>query len=221
MKVILFGGSGMVGQGALRECLLDQGVEAVLAVGRRPLEKEHPKLRQLILPDVAACTERPEQLAGFDACLFCLGVSSVGMDEAAYTRVTHDLTMRIATTLAEVNPGMRFIYVTGAGTDSSEGGRVMWARVKGRTENALGRLPFASAHSLRPGVIQPLHGIRSKTALYQALYTVLGPALSLARRLAPASVVTTEVLGRAMLALARGAPAGLVVEMAEIDRLGR
>lgn len=221
MKVILFGGSGMVGQGALRECLLDPGVEEVLAVGRRPLGQKHRKLRELVTPNLADCASLADRLTGYDACFYCLGVSSVGMEEAAYTQVTYELTMTIATTLVRVNPGMRFVFISGAGADSNEAGRVMWARVKGRTENALRRLPFASVHSIRPGVIQPLHGIRSRTRLYSALYTVLSPVLTLARRVAPRAVVTTEVLGKAMLALGRGAPASPVVEMAEIDRLGR
>ena len=163
MKVILFGASGMVGQGVLRECLLDPDIATVLAIGRSPLGQQHEKLREIVRRDLFNYAPIEEQLRGYDACFFCLGVSSVGMTEADYRHLTYDLTIAAAQTLAKLNPNMTFIYISGASTDSTETGRTMWARVKGQTENALLRLPFKAAYMFRPGFIQPLHGIKSKT----------------------------------------------------------
>jgi uncharacterized protein YbjT (DUF2867 family) len=206
-KVILFGASGMVGQGVLRECLLDPAVEGVLVVGRTATGQHHGKLREITRGDVADLSSVEEELRGYDACFFCLGVSSAGMKEADYRRVTFDLTLAVAGTLARLNPGMTFIYVSGTGTDSTEKGRVMWARVKGETENALLKLPFKAAYMFRPGFIQPLHGIVSKTRLYRVLYAVAGPLASLLRGIMPRWVTTTEKVGRAMIRVAeRGAP---------------
>ncbi|RZL65091.1 MAG: epimerase [Variovorax sp.] len=220
MKILLFGATGMVGQGVLRECLLAPDVESVLAVGRNPVPEAHLKLHNLVVKDMFDYSAVEAQLQGFDACFFCLGVSSVGMDEPAYTRITYDLTMAAATVLARLNPQMTFTYVTGAGTDSSERGARMWARVKGATENALLRLPFKAAYMFRPGMIQPLHGIRSKTPLYDAAIFVLKPVLGLGFRLWPNRVTTTEKVGRAMLAVARhGAPKALL-DPADINALG-
>ena len=219
MRVLLFGATGMVGQGVLRECLLAADVQEVVAVGRTALTQAHGKLHQVLHADMFDFQPLEHLLQGFDACLFCLGVSSVGVDEATYTRQTYDLTLVAASTLARLNPQMTFVYVSGAGTDSSEQGKVMWARVKGKTENALLRLPFKAVYLFRPGVIQPLHGVRSKTPLYQSFYTVLGPLLSFFRRVKPGWVVSTETVGRAMLQAASvGAPQP-VVEQAEINRL--
>jgi uncharacterized protein YbjT (DUF2867 family) len=210
MRIIIFGATGMVGQGALRECLLAGDVTEVLAVGRTATGQHHPKLRELVRPDLLDLSAS-EDLRGFDACLFCLGVSSVGLSEAAYTRITHDVTLAVAELLAGLNPAMTFIYVSGAGTDATERGRTMWARVKGRTENALQRLPWKAVYLFRPGFIQPLHGIRSRTALYRMLYPLLMPLLPLLRRLFPGQILTTESLGRAMLAAIRhGAPTAVL-----------
>ena len=203
MKVILFGATGMVGRGALRECLLADDVTRVLAVGRSATGHRHAKVRDLVLPDVTDLTSVEGELAGYDACFFCLGVSAVGMSEARYTELTYDLTLDVARTLARLNPGMTFVYVSGQGTDSTERGRSMWARVKGRTENALLALPFRAAYLFRPGYIQPLHGIRSKTTLYRVAAAVIAPFVPLLRRFAPTAVTTTEQVGRAMLAVAR------------------
>ncbi|HJW08414.1 MAG TPA: hypothetical protein VJ483_02200, partial [Holophagaceae bacterium] len=145
MKVILFGATGMVGQGVLRECLLAPDVAQVLCVGRSAIGQSHPKIIELLLPDLGSYAGHEDELRGYDASFFCLGVSSAGMAEADYERVTYGLTLAAAETLARLNPAMTFIYVSGQGTDSSERGRVMWARVKGRTENALLRLPFKAA----------------------------------------------------------------------------
>ena len=220
MRILLFGATGMVGQGVLHECLADGDVTQVLCVGRNPSGRTHPKLHELVVADLYDYSAVEDRLAGFDACFFCLGVSSVGMSEEDYRRVTYDLTLAAARTLARLNPQMTFVYVSGAGTDSTERGSRMWARVKGATENALMRLPFRAAYMFRPGFIQPLHGVRSKTALYRAAYVVAAPVFGLLRRWRPDSVTTSVQVGRAMLAVAkRGAPAPLV-EMADINALG-
>ena len=163
LKVILFGATGMIGQGVLRECLLDPDVTQVLAVSRGPIGQNHEKLRELLHRDFSDFSGSERELSGYDACFYCLGVSAAGMKEADYAHVTYDFALAAARALAKLNPGMTFIYVSGAGTDSSEKGRSMWARVKGRTENALLALPFKAKFMFRPGVIQPMHGITSRT----------------------------------------------------------
>src|SRR5215208_4185797 len=203
MKVVLFGATGMVGQGVLRECLLDGGVESVLAVGRSPTAQRHAKLREILHNDFLNFSPIEAQLAGYDACFFCLGVSSVGMSEERYRRLTYDITLAAARTLAKLNPQMVFIYVTGRGTDSSERGKLMWARVKGKTENDLLKLPFKAAYMFRPAGIQPLHGVRSKTGWVNAIYVVTAPLLSYLARTAPNYMTTSEQLGRAMIKVAR------------------
>ncbi|CAI1580877.1 Uncharacterised protein [Serratia quinivorans] len=218
MKVIIFGASGMVGQGALRECLRDPQVTEVLSIGRNVLVQSHTKLRQLTLPDLSDLSVIETQLAGYDACFFCLGVSSAGMNEARYRTLTYDLTLAAARSLARLNPAMTFIYVSGVGTDSSEQGRSMWARVKGATENALLALPF-HAVMFRPGAIVPLHGIRSRTRLYDLLYRLFKPLWFGALRLFPEQVTTTERVGLAMLAVARHQTTLRVIEPGEINRL--
>lgn len=207
MNVILFGATGMVGQGVLRECLRDPDVDRVLAVGRQLIGWHHEKLRELIRSDVGNLAAVQAELAGYDACFFCLGVSAVGKTEAQYTAITYDLTLTVAQTLARLNSGMTFIYVSGMGTDSSERGRAMWARVKGKTENALLRLPFKAAYMFRPAAILPRHGIKSKTGWYRALYVLTTPLAPALKSLFPSYVTTTEQMGRAMLAVAkRGYP---------------
>jgi uncharacterized protein YbjT (DUF2867 family) len=217
VKVILFGATGMVGQGVLRECLLDPGVKSVLAVGRSPTGQSYPKLRDLRHGDFTDFSAIESQLTGYDACFFCLGVSSVGMDEPRYRHLTYDITMAAATTLAKLNPGMVFTYVTGRGTDSTEQGSLMWARVKGKTENDLLKLPFKAAYMFRPAGIQPLHGIRSKTTWYQAVYVIAAPLLTLLNRIAPKYVTTTEQLGRAMIKVARDGFPRPVLESEDIN----
>ena len=217
MKVLLFGASGMVGAGVLIECLADPRVETVLSVGRRPCGVTHPKLREIVRADLSDLREVAGELADLDACFFCLGVSSAGMGEAEYRRVTYDLTLAAATLVAERNTRPVFCYVSGEGTD--ERGRAMWARVKGRTENALFAMPLA-AYAFRPGFIQPLKGVRSKTRLYQAFYDVAAPLWPLIRRLAPRHVTTSEAVGRAMIAVAAGGYARRVLENPDINALG-
>jgi uncharacterized protein YbjT (DUF2867 family) len=219
MKVVLFGATGMVGQGALRECLLDAGVESVLAVGRSPTGQRHAKLREILRDDFLDYSAIESELSGYDACFFCLGVSSVGMSEERYRHLTYDITMAAARTLAKLNPQMVFVYVTGRGTDSTERGPLMWARVKGKTENDLLKLPFKAAYMFRPAAIQPLHGIRSKTAWYQAAYVVAAPVLTLLNRIAPQYVTTTEQVGRAMIKVARDGYPRQVLESEDINRL--
>src|SRR4030088_892232 len=175
MKVVLFGASGMVGQGVLRECLLDGGVESVLAVGRSLSGQTHAKLREIVHNDFLDFSGIESELAGFDACFFCLGVSSVGMSEERYRHLTYDITLAAAKTLAKLNPQMVFVYVTGRGTDSSERGRSMWARVKGKTENDLLKLPFKAAYMFRPAYIHPVHGVTPKLPAYRVLLSVIGP----------------------------------------------
>jgi uncharacterized protein YbjT (DUF2867 family) len=219
MKVLLFGASGMVGQGVLRECLLDPEVERVVAVVRAPTGQGHPKLREVVHDDFHDYTRIAGELDGHDACLFCLGVSSAAMKEAEYHRVTYDLTMALARALVERNPKTTFIYVSGAGTDSSEQGSSMWARVKGKTENALLALPFARAFMFRPAFIQPRHGIRSKTRLYRVLYAVTRPLFPLLRWTAPRFVTTTEHVGRAMLKVAKHGAEKPILENGDINAL--
>lgn len=219
MKVILFGATGMVGQGALRECLVDPQVEVVLSVGRSGLGQQHPKLQELVVPDLFDLEASASRLEGFDATLFCLGASSGGMSEADYRRLTYDLTIAVARTLVRLNPNMTFVFVSGAGTDSTESGRTMWARVKGATENALLRMPFKAAYMFRPGAIRPLHGIRSKTAAYRITYLLMAPVLPLLQRMLPTLMTTTEQLGRAMLRAARDGAPKRILETRDINAL--
>jgi len=211
MKVILFGATGMVGQGVLRECLLDPQVESVLSVGRGVTGQQNPKLREIVHQDFTDFTAIEAELAGCDACFFCLGVSSAGMSEADYRHVTYDFTLAAARTLARLDPGLTFIYVSGTGTDSTERGRSMWARVKGATENAILKLPFKAAYMFRPGIIQPLHGVKSRTKLYRAGYVVAAPLFPILNIFFSKSMTTTEKVGRAMLAIAKhGGPVRLL-----------
>jgi uncharacterized protein YbjT (DUF2867 family) len=199
MKVVLYGASGMVGQGVLRECLLDPSVERVLSVVRKPTGQQSYSLTELVHKDFFDFSGVESQLAGYDACFYSIGVTSSGMTEESYSRVTSDMTLAAAETVARLNPQMTFLLISGAGSDSTEKGRVVWARVKGRTENAVLRLSFKAAYVFRPGMIQPLHGIRSKTQSYRVMYAVMSPVLPLLRWLLPQYVTTTELLGRAMI----------------------
>ncbi|MBV9109898.1 MAG: epimerase [Gemmatimonadetes bacterium] len=216
MDVLLFGATGMLGQGTLRECLLDPGVSRVVTVGRRATGQQHPKLREIVVPDVADLSSVSAELAGFDACFFTLGVSSARMTEARYSVVTYDLTVSIARTLLPLNPAMTFVFVSGMGTDSTERGRVMWARVKGRAENAVLAMGFRAAYIFRPGVVIPMHGITSATRWYRALYAAAKPLFLLAKTLFPKSVITTEQFGRAMLAVARNGYPKPILEARDI-----
>jgi len=218
MKVILFGASGMIGGGVLRECLEDPQVESVLSVGRRACGVSHPKLREALLPDLGSLDEGDARLKGLDACFFCLGVSAAGLSEAAYREVALDLTLRIAGLLLACNPGLAFCYVSGQGTDGSARGRIMWARVKGETENRLMEMS-PSAYMFRPGYVQPLKGVRSRTPAYRLFYAVLGPLFPVLDRLFPGHLTTTEKVGRAMIRVAAGGSERRVLEPKDINRL--
>lgn len=218
MNVLLFGASGMVGQGALRECLLDPNVTSILSIGRRPTGQKHDKLHEVTLSDPGDLAQVTEDLSVYDACFFCLGVSAAGMSETDYRKITYDLTLRVARFLAEKNPKMRFLYVSGASTDSTEHGSSMWARVKGETENALLKLPFAQAYMLRPGIIRPLHGIRSSTLMYRITYAVLRPVLPILERF-PKIATNTERLGKAMIVIARDGAPKPVLESIDLNAL--
>ena len=211
----------MVGQGVLRECLRDPEVEQVLVVGRTPSGVEDLKLREVVRADLFDYTDIEDELRGYDACFFCLGVSAASMSEEQYTRITYDLTMAVAETLARLNPHMTFIYVSGAGTDSTEKGRSMWARVKGRTENDLLKLPFKAAFMFRPALIQPLHGIKSKTKAYRVGYAIGAPLFPVLKALSPRWVTTTEEVGAAMLSVAKNGYATAILENEDIRALGR
>jgi uncharacterized protein YbjT (DUF2867 family) len=219
MNVVLFGATGMIGQGVLRECLLDPEVKQILSIVRTPTGQNNAKLRELVHTDFLNYSDIATELAGFDACFFCLGVTSAGMSEAQYTQITHDFALAAATTLAKLNPSMTFIYVSGSGTDGTERGRSMWARVKGKTENDILKLPFKAVYMFRPGFIQPLHGIVSKTKLYRAFYAVLMPILPLMRSLFPRQILTTEQIGRAMLLASKHGVSQPILESVDIISL--
>ena len=219
MNIILLGATGMVGQGVLRECFLDPDVKHVLALGRSSTGQHHEKFRELVHPDLFNLSPIESQLSGYDVCLFCLGQSSVGMSEADYRRVTYDLTLSVAQTLVKLNPAMTFIYVSGAGTDSTATGRTMWARVKGQIENALLQLPFKAAYMFRPAGIVPMHGIRSKTRLYRIIYYLTAPFLRGSHKYFPKYITTTEQLGRTMLKVAKQDYPKPILESADINAL--
>ncbi|WP_413732120.1 NAD(P)H-binding protein [Sodalis sp. RH20] len=216
MKVMIWGATGMVGQGVLRECLLAEDVTAVVAVGRSAPRVEHPKLQTLIHTELLQYDAIAHRLGGIDAAFFCLGVSSVGMDEPRYTTITHDMTLAAAQALARISPAATFVYLSGTGADSAEKSRTMWQRVRGGTENALQRLPLKAVYIVRPGIILPKHGARSKTPLYRVLYLLLTPVMSLFRPLFPRRILTTQTLGLAMLNLARRGFSRPVLETGDI-----
>ncbi len=221
MRVILFGATGMIGQGVLRECLIAPDVDQVLSVARSPTGKTHPKLRELTPPDFFDFSAVEHELRGFDACFFCLGITSAGMSEADYRRVTYDIAVAAASTLVRLNPGMTFVFVSGAGADSTERGRLMWARVKGQTENAILELPFRCAAVFRPGVILPTHGAASRTTWVRVTYNITRPLWPILRALFPRHVTTTEQLGLAMLKIARQGAPKQILEMPDILVISR
>jgi uncharacterized protein YbjT (DUF2867 family) len=221
VNVLIFGATGMVGQGVLRESLAAADVARVTTIGRTPTGAVHPKLRDVVHADMWDYSAAGAALDDLDACFFCIGVTSSGMGEKAYTRMTHDMTVAAAEALVARNPQMVFIYVSGAGADSTEKSRVMWERVRGKTENDLLRLPFRGAYIFRPGMIEPLDGIKSKTASYRIFYTLTKPLLPLLRALLPKYVLSTRKVGRAMLAAVRHGAPKRVLESSDIFALGR
>jgi uncharacterized protein YbjT (DUF2867 family) len=216
MNVLLFGATGMVGQGVLRECLLDADVQMVQTIGRTTTGVQNPRLREVARQDLFHYDDVAASLSGFDACFFCLGVSSSGMKEEDYERLTYGITVAAAEVLSRLNPQMTFIYVSGAGADSSEHGRIMWARIKGKTENALMRMQFTAAYMFRPGFIEPLYGARSKTTAYRVFYMLTKPLLPLLRLAFPNYVLTTQQIGRAMLTVAKHGYPKQVLESKDI-----
>ena len=215
MKVLLFGSTGMVGKGVLLECFEDPRVEKVLAINRQPLGLAHQKLEEIIHPDFFNFSSLKDRMAEYDACFFCLGVSVAGLSEEAYKKVTYDLTLHVAQTLVSVNSGAVFCYVSGAGTDSSEKGRAMWARIKGKTENALLQLPFKAAYMFRPGFIQPMKGVRSKTAWYNAVYIILKPLYFIFKSF-KGFVTDSKSLGKAMIKVALSGYSKKIINSSDI-----
>ncbi|WP_322094879.1 NAD(P)H-binding protein [Paraburkholderia bannensis] len=219
MKVVIFGASGMVGQGVLRECLQASDVESILVVGRNALAMQHPKLKELVRPNLFEYSDVEEQLQGYDACFFCLGVSTSDTDESGFIRINHDLPVAAGLALARRNPQMAFIYVSGGGTDATERGPVMWARVKGKTENALRNMGFRAVYLFRPGFILPMNGEQSKTRLLRLLYRYLRGVFIVSRRLFPCKILDTVSMGQAMLQVTRHGSDVAVLESADIYRL--
>lgn len=207
INAIITGATGMVGEGVLHECLQDPLVDTVLVINRKPCGYSHPKLKEILHADFFDLSAIEGQLSGYNACFFCLGVSSVGMKKDEYYRLTYTLTLHVAETLSRLDPGMVFCYISGAGTDSSEKGRLAWARVKGHTENDLFKLPFKAVHAFRPGYIHPTKGLKRTQPLYK-YFSWLYPVL---RTLSPNSACTLRELGLAMIHIAdRGYPKKIV-----------
>jgi hypothetical protein len=198
-KVIITGATGMVGKGILLECLDHEAISEVLVIGRNSIELKHPKLKELIHKDFADFSEVKNQLKGYDACFFSLGISAAGLTEEQYTRITYTFTLSLAKTLKELNPKMTFNYVSGQGTDSTEKGRMMWGRVKGKTENDLLKMGFKEAYMFRPGAIIPLRGIKSRTKSYQFMYNYFMWLVKGIKAISPNSVVSTTQIGLAMI----------------------
>ncbi len=217
INVILTGATGMVGEGVLHECLQHDAVEKILVLGRSSCGVTHPKLKEIIHPNFFDIQPLEPQLTGYDACFFCLGVSSVGMDEELYFQNTYILTLHFAQTVCKLNPGMVFCYVSGAGTDSSEKGRVMWARIKGKTENALMKLPFRQVYNFRPAIIIPAKGLKNTLSFYK-WFGWLIPVIKLVR---PNSVSSLRALALAMIKVSAGSLSTKVIEASDINALGR
>ncbi|MEM6524749.1 MAG: NAD-dependent epimerase/dehydratase family protein [Bacteroidota bacterium] len=199
MNIIVTGASGMVGRGVLLECLDHPKIDKVLSIGRTNINLDHPKLEQLEQKDFSDFSNQTSSIKGFDACYMCMGVSAAGLNEVRYTKITYDYTLALAKELIKLNDEMTITYVSGEGTDSSERGRTMWARVKGKTENDLLSMGFKKAFMFRPGAIIPLRGIKSRTKLYQFVYDYFMWLVRLMKWLAPNSVVNTTQIGLAMI----------------------
>ncbi len=215
-KVIITGSTGMVGEGVLLECLSHPEISAVLSVSRRPTGRSHPKLKEYIVPDFLSLHKGDEKLTGYDACFFCAGVSSVGMKEGKYSHITYDTTIHFAKVCLHGNPQMSFIYVSGAGTDSSEKGRIMWARVKGRTENALAKMPFKKQYNFRPGFMKLTPG--QKNAL--KMYKYIGWLYPVFKLVMPNGTSTLKQVGQAMIHCAIHGCDIAVLEVRDINKIG-
>lgn len=219
MKAIITGSTGMVGKGLLLECLASERIDSVLVINRSPVGISHPKLTEIIHPDFFYLTPIEDKLAGYDVCFFCMGVSSASLTEETYTKLTYDLTTGFAQVLRKKNSSMTFCYISGKGTDSTENGVSMWARVKGRTENALLQMGFKQAFMFRPGFIKPLEGVKSKTRLYQAVYTVLQPLFPLIMKI-PNFATDSVTLSRSMINVAADGYGKNVLEVQDINLTG-
>ena len=220
IKAILFGSTGMIGQGVLQECLKDENVESVLVINRQSCNITHPKLKEIIHKDLFDLSGFTTEMTGYNACFFCLGISSAGLKENEYTKITFDLTLNVAKTLSGLNNEMTFCYISGAGTDSSEKGKTMWARVKGKTENALLSLPFKKAYMFRPAFIQPMKGIKSKTGLYNAIYTVFSPLYFILKHF-DSIVTNTETFAKAMILTTLRGYEKTILENKDINKIVR
>ena len=220
LKVVFIGAGGMVGAAVLQECLENPAVSKILAVGRAPCGRHHPKLTELIHPDLFDLRPAAERLKGYNACFYTAGVTSAGMNEAEYARIIYDMTKAVAEVLLPLNPDMAMVFVSGMRSDSTEKGTVMWARVKGKAENLLLKMPFRSVTIIRLAGLVPAKGFRSKTFLYRILYAPLGPVMPLLARLFPAAVTTPEILGRAFIRGAQGRAPKQILESADIHALG-
>ena len=220
MKVILFGSTGMIGQGVLTECLKDTQIESVLVVNRQSCKVTHAKLIEIIHNDFFDLSAISKQLSGYDACFYCLGVTSAGLSEADYHRNTFELTTKVADAVLKANKSISFCYISGAGADSSEKGKTMWARVKGKTENALLHMPFKSAYMFRPGYIQPLNGIESRTKLYRIMYAIFKPFYFILKHY-EGMVTNTETLGKAMIAVVLKGSDKRILESRDINEIVR
>ena len=220
MKIIIYGASGMVGRGVLLQSLKASDVEKVVIVVRKSLGIQHDKLIEIISSDLNQ-TEYLEPIQNFDACFYCLGISAAGLTEVQYQAVNYDLTIHVANALVPSNPNMTFVYISGAGTDSTEQGKIMWARVKGKTENTLQDIPFKSVYSFRPAVIQPLDGIESQTTSYRIFYKLAKPFFPIIQYFMPNAILTTQSLGNAMLNAARIGYNKPILEVKDIIQLSK
>lgn len=217
IRTIIFGATGMVGEGILHQALNNTDVESVLSISRKPCGLEHPKLQEIINNDFFNYTEIEKHLIGYNSCFFCLGVSSVGMNEKDYTRITFDITMQTAEVLSRLNPDMTFCYVSGAGTDSTENGKLMWARVKGRTENQLMTLPFKATYMFRPGFIKPIRGLKNAYSISK----VIGPLYPVLKLLLPKYVCSLEEMGNAMISVSTNGYSRRIIENKDIAQIAQ
>ena len=214
MKVIITGSTGMAGEGVLLECLQNENVSSVLSISRKPCGIEHTRLKELIVPDFMKLQEFETEVAGYDACFYCAGISSVGMKETRYHHITYDTTIAFASVLSKVNPNMVFCYITGSGTDSTERGRIMWARVKGKTENALMKMPFAKAYNFRPAAMLPVADQKNVIKLYVVIAKLI-------KFFAPSGVLTLQELGKAMIHAVTRRPSKQILEVKDIRSLSK
>lgn len=214
MKIILTGATGMAGQGVLLECLQNNAITAILMVNRKHLDIIHPKLKELLVPDFLKIADYSDALKGYDACFFCAGISSVGMNEEKYTVITYDTTLQFAKTLVAINPAMVFNYITGASTDSTEKSKMMWARVKGKTENELMKLPFKGQYNFRPGGMSPVKGQKNAKMRYVIIVNII-------RVFSPKSIISLNELGQAMIHAVRNGYPKQVLEISDIKKLAK